>query len=100
MGSERTEPLEETNVDLTAAWHSVFTSWPESLPRAGILVTSTQDTIPFVDFLVAEQFVIVERDVPDSQGARKLLVALACLSAVKLKVTDELQTLSSFIRKP
>ena len=86
-------------MDLTAAWYSVFTSWPPGLPKAGILVTSTQDTVPFVDFLIADQFVIVERDVPDSQGARKLVVALACLNAVKLKVTEELQSLSGFINQ-
>ena len=83
-------------MDVTSAWRTAFESWPEKLPRTGIVVTSTQETIPFVDFLIGESFVVVERDKPDSQGARKLIIALAAITAVKLLATEELKALSAF----
>jgi hypothetical protein len=83
-------------MDLNAAWRSAFQSWPANLPKVGMIVTSTQETVPFVNFLVADSFVIVERDKPDSQGARKLIIALAAITAVKLSITEDLQTLAPF----
>lgn len=88
-------------MDLSAAWRSAFESWPESLPKVGMIVTATQETIPFVNFLLGESFVVVERDKPDSQGARKLIIALAAITAVKLSITEDLSTLTAFtVRKP
>lgn len=87
-------------MDLDSAWRSVFVNWPEKLPRAGMIVTSTQETIPFVDFLIADSFVIVERDRPDSLGARKVIVALAAITAVKLTSPDALSTLKPFTQAP
>ena len=87
-------------MDLDGAWRSVFVNWPEKLPRSGMIVTSTQETIPFVDFLIAESFVIIERDRPDSLGARKIIVALAAITAVKLTITEPLSTLKSFAQAP
>lgn len=83
-------------MDLTAAWQSAFAAWPAELPRAGMLVTSGQETIPFVDFLLGPDFLIVERDKPDSQGARKLIVALAAITAVKLTTPEPLSSLQGF----
>lgn len=83
-------------MDLTAAWRSAFQSWPSTLPKAGLIVMATQETIPFIDFLLGESFVVIERDKPDSQGARKLIIALAAISAVKLTIPEELKTLSAF----
>lgn len=83
-------------MDLTAAWRNVFASWPQTLPRSGMLVLAGQETVPFVDFLLGESFVVVERDKPDAQGARKLIVALAAITAVKLTTADELSSLQGF----
>lgn len=83
-------------MDLTAAWRTAFESWPTLLPKAGLIVTATQETVPFIDFLLGESFVVVERDKPDSQGARKVIIALAAITAVKLSTPDELKTLSAF----
>ncbi len=83
-------------VDLTAAWRNVFASWPPTLPRTGLLVLAGQETVPFVDFLLGESFVVVERDKPDAQGARKLIVALAAITAVKLTTAEELSSLQGF----
>jgi hypothetical protein len=71
-------------------------AWPTNLPKAGILVVG-DDTIPFVDFLIADSFVVVERDKPDTQGARKIVVALAAISAVKLTTVEPLTSLRGFL---
>lgn len=54
------------------------------------------ESVPFVDFLIGESFVVVERDRPDSQGARKLIIALSAIMAVKLSTPDSLATLAGF----
>ena len=86
-------------MDLTAAWRSAFESWPECLPRSGSLVANG-DTVPFSNFLIGGSFVVLERDKPDSQGARKLIVALAAITAVKLTLPDALETLEAFTARP
>jgi len=88
--------LEVPLVDLTPSWRSLFQAWPSDLPRAGIVVMASNETIPFTDFLLGESFLILERDKPDTQGARKLIVALAAITTVKLSLPDALSRLAGF----
>lgn len=67
-------------------WRGLFEHWPASLPRRGMLVTTFQETIPFTDFLLAQDAVLVERDRPDSHDARKIVIAFEFVAA--LKFTD------------
>ncbi len=66
------------------AWRTLFENWPETIPRAGLLVTSFNETIEFRDFLISGSIVLIERSVPDSQGARKVMVAYDAILAVKI----------------
>ena len=70
-------------------WQAIFENWPESIPRKGLVVTSFQETIPFVDFLVSGGILMVERDKPDTYGARKVMIAYEAISAVK--ITDPME---------
>ena len=70
-------------MDLTAQWRNLFANWPEFLPRQGLLVTGFE-SIPFLDFMISEGILIVERDRPDSQGGRKIMVSFNSISALKL----------------
>lgn len=72
------------------SWRSLFENWPESIPRQGLVVTAFQETIPFVDFLVSGGILLIERDKPDSLGARKVMIDYEAISAVKLPTTMEL----------
>lgn len=72
------------------AWRSLFENWPDSIPRSGLLVTSFNETIEFKDFLISGSIVLVERNVPDSQGARKVMVAYDAILAVKMTSPMEL----------
>lgn len=73
-----------------AAWRSLFENWPEGIPRQGLAVTAFQETIPFTDFLISEGIVLLERDKPDSHGARKVMVAYDAIAAVKITAVMEL----------
>lgn len=77
-------------MDRAESWRTLFESWPETIPREGILVTSFQEQIAFINFLISEGILIVERDRPDSQGARKVMVPYDVISAVKITNPMEL----------
>jgi len=77
-------------VETAEAWRSLFENWPESIPRTGLLITSFQETIPFTAFLLSGGILLLERDKPDSVGARKVLVAYEAISAVKITSPMEL----------
>lgn len=72
------------------AWRTLFENWPESIPRAGLLVTSFGETIEFKDFLISGSIVLIERSVPDSQGARKVMISYEAILAVKITSPMEL----------
>ncbi len=78
-------------MDAVQAWHKLFTEWPSSVPREGMVVTVT-DTIPFIRFMAAEGLVLLERDRPDALGARKVMVPYGCIIVVKLTSPAELST--------
>lgn len=77
------------------AWRSLFENWPQAIPREGLLVTTFNEQIAFVDFLVSGGLLLVERDRPDSFGARKVIVAYEAISAVKLASTKEMAEFQS-----
>jgi len=76
-------------VESSQAWQAIFENWPESIPRKGLVVTSFQETIPFVDFLVSGGLLMVERDKPDTYGTRKVMIAYEAITAVK--ITDPME---------
>lgn len=85
-------------METAGSWKTVFDAWPSDLPRCGMIVTATSpEPIPFINFLCGEGFVIVERDKPDSSGARKVIIALAAITAVKLTLTDGMERLTPFV---
>ncbi len=72
------------------AWRTLSENWPDSIPRTGILLMSGGEGIEFKDFLISGAIVLVERVVPDSQGARKVMVAYESIQAVKITSPMEL----------
>ena len=77
-------------METAEAWRAIFENWPEVIPREGILVTKFQESIPFSNFLISGGILLLERDKPDSIGARKVMVAYDAISAVKLTTPMEL----------
>lgn len=71
-------------------WHNLFENWPEAIPRQGILVTTYGDQIPFVSYMIAGGLLLLERDQPDSLGARKVILSFDVITAIKMKTTIEM----------
>lgn len=65
-------------------WRNVFQHWPGSLAKEGLLVTNFGEQIQFVNFLVSGTAILLERDKPDTVGARKVVVDYGAISALKL----------------
>lgn len=72
------------------AWRALFENWPESIPRTGMIVTAYGETIGFKDFLISGSILLVERETPDSLGARKVMVAYDGIAALKIASPMEL----------
>ncbi|MDB5385722.1 MAG: hypothetical protein JWM11_1368 [Planctomycetaceae bacterium] len=77
-------------MDQSECWHDLFMNWAPKIPRQGILVTAAQETIPFINFMTSRGVLLVERDRPDGNGARKVMVAYSAILAVKLTTTLDL----------
>ena len=74
----------------TESWRSLFENWPDTIPRRGLVVTTFQEAIPFTGFLISGGILLLERDKPDSIGARKVMLAYEAISAVKITDVIEL----------
>ena len=83
--------IEETGT----AWKTCFTSWPEKMGRRGILVTVLNDEIPFSNFWTSDGMLLLERSIPDTSGARKVLVPYSQVSIIKLTEVIKPQALKS-----
>ncbi len=64
-------------------WYSFFCEWPAGLPRAGVLVTSLNETMPFRNFWLKDEMLLVERQTPDAMGARFVLLSFEVINVVK-----------------
>lgn len=81
---------ERQEMTTSESWRSLFENWPESIPRQGLVVTSFGESIPFSDFMLSGGILLLERDKPDSSGARKVMLSYDAVSAIKLTHTIEL----------
>jgi hypothetical protein len=83
-------------MDAAEGWRHIFKSWPAGYPKSGLVITVFQETIPFVNFMLSESILLLERDKPDAQGARKTMVSFAAISALKLTDVFELSKFKAF----
>lgn len=80
-------------MDTAAAWQRLFEQWPEHKTRVGIVVANSQEPISFTDFMVTPGILALERERPDTQGARKVLISFSAITAVKLVDTGSFNEL-------
>lgn len=71
-------------------WRMLFENWPGSVPRRGLVITTHGESIPFVNYLISGGIVLLERDKPDTMGARKVMLAYDAISAIKITDVVEL----------
>ena len=71
-------------MDTARAWQEYFRKWPAELERRGVVVTSFDEQIPFDGFATSEHLLLLDRKIPDTLGARKILLCYAQIMAVKI----------------
>lgn len=71
-------------------WKELFENCPEGMPRQGILITSFQETVPFMDFRISEGILLLQRERPDTLNARKMMVSYESISALKFTDVDDI----------
>ncbi|MCC6123515.1 MAG: hypothetical protein IT426_00985 [Pirellulales bacterium] len=65
-------------------WRDFFAHWPSEVQRRGIVVTSFGEQIPFSAFWTSSNLLLLERQTPDSLGARTIILAFAQIVAIKI----------------
>ena len=71
-------------------WRNLFENWPDIINKKGHLITTQGESVPFVGFALSGGLLLLERDGPDSSGARKAIVAYSQISMIKLAHPGEL----------
>lgn len=65
-------------------WKALFTAWPGSLARRGIVTNSLNEAMPFKSFLIKGDMLFLERTNPDAMGGRYIMLSFGGIENVKL----------------
>ena len=71
-------------------WRQTFSNWPSDFRRKGVLIPTCGEAIPFADFVVSKDVVVLERATPDAVGARRVSIPFGRIET--LKYTEPLKT--------
>jgi len=82
--------MKESQMQTGEHWRNIFENWPESIPRKGIVITTQGESIPFINYLISEGIVLLDRETPDSLGARKVMLTYSVIAALKITTPLEL----------
>jgi hypothetical protein len=82
-------------------WKSVFNNWPTGIAKRGVMVTTLNETIPFKGFMIRDDLLLLERNNPDSLGARYVLLGFEVINCVKLidPLKESVFTTAGFLGK-
>lgn len=62
----------------------LFAEWPAELSRQGLIIASFGEAIPFVSYMLSGELILLERKTPDASGARRVIMPLDRIQAVKI----------------
>jgi hypothetical protein len=65
-------------------WKDFFRAWPATIDRRGAIVTTFGEQIPFDSFMTGDRLLFLDRSVPDTIGARKIVLPYHNIAALKL----------------
>jgi hypothetical protein len=71
-------------VDDAQYWKDFFRSWPAAIDRRGVIVATFGEQIPFDSFMPGDKLLFLDRSVPDTIGARKIVIPYQNIAALKL----------------
>ena len=77
-------------MNIAESFRTFFASWPADLKMGGNVVTLLGETIPFTDFALSAELLILMRDKPDMYGSRKIILAFNQIAALKLPTPEAL----------
>ena len=63
--------------------HQLFAGWPDAIPKSGSVVTRSGETLPFTDFMLNGDLILLARPTPDAHGVRRAIVKSSELVAIK-----------------
>ena len=67
----------------TEVWKSLFSRWPASLPRKGLITSTLNEAMPFKGFMIKDDLLLLERTTPDASGGRFILLGYDAINSVK-----------------
>jgi len=77
-------------MEMVEHWRNIFESWPDSIPRKGLVVNRLGESMQFSDFLISGGILLMDRETPDSQGARKVMIGYDQIMSLKITTPLEL----------
>ena len=64
-------------------WKSFFAEWPAELPRRGVVLSSLNESMPFTNFWLRGEMVMLQRKNPDTMGSRYILISYEGIDSVR-----------------
>ena len=62
----------------------LFAQWPAAIPRKGTVVSSFGESIPFDDYMLTKELVLLIRPQPDAQGTRRVIMKLDDVLGIRI----------------
>lgn len=62
----------------------IFTNWPAAIPCQGTVVTAHGEAIPFQDYLLTDELVLLLRPQPDSNGTRRVIMRICDIIGIRI----------------
>ena len=80
-------------------WKEIFTSWPEKLPKRGVVISTLNEMTPFKGYMIKGETLLLERTNPDPAGARYVLMGFDAIHMLKLidPLREDVFTAAGFI---
>ncbi|MEZ6129333.1 MAG: hypothetical protein R3C59_11670 [Planctomycetaceae bacterium] len=67
----------------------IFMNWPAAIPKEGTIVTAFGESIPFNDYLMTSELLLIIRPQPDGQGTRRVIMKLKDIIGIRIATTVE-----------
>jgi len=64
-------------------WKSFFADWPTEFPRRGVMLTVLNEIIPYNNFWIQEEMVLLERKNPDTSGSRFIMITYDRIDSIR-----------------
>lgn len=66
------------------AMQQLFAEWPAAIERKGTVVTSWGDSVPFVDYMLNGDLLLLIRSQPDAHGTRRLILRVDDVQGIRI----------------